>query len=104
MGSTISSPQSTYTELNPGVHGSKMDETQVTQVSTALDPTSGAPTFTEVVVHRERVVLGLDTGELVGRPDTNGVDLPTNDRVAVALLQSIDQTLKSLLSYMMQKR
>ncbi len=96
MASTVSSSNDTYTELNKGVNGSKMDETAVTQV----DP----ETFAETQVHRERVVLGLDTGELVGRPDSNGTDLPTYDRRVTSLLTSIDQTLKDLLRFMMNKR
>lgn len=96
MTNTISTPNSTYTELNRGTGGSKMDETLVTQV----DPN----TLVGTVVHRERVVLGLDTGELVGRPDANGTDLPTTDRLAIQLLQQILAELKDISRILMKTR
>lgn len=96
MTATISKPNDTYTELNRGVNGSKMDETLVTQV----DP----DTFAEVVVHRERIVLGLDTGELVGPPVDGYVELPTTDRLVLAALESIHATLQDILVVLMKSQ
>jgi hypothetical protein len=90
----IVNANNTYTELNRGVNGSKMDESKITQI----DP----ETFVETEVHRERVVLGLDTGELIGRPENNGVDLPTNDRIATKHLETIVGLLQQVV-FLLQK-
>jgi len=89
MSGTIQNGNSTYTELNVGVNGSKMDESSVTQV----DPT----TFATTQVHRERVVLGLDNGDLIGPPEMNGQPLPTSDRVLHAHLERIMSQLDTII-------